>query len=145
MHNLTSTFYHDHHINSWYIELISNMQQVMQYNCSNSTLLFSIYRSQPIPLPSVNQWMRIHFVCTIIMAWTNKDSSHNFDTVSDATTEIIDGDKSMQINNRIEVMTNTKRVTFSSKVSVGEARHLLYASSYLDKWINCLEKIVAED
>ena len=79
------------------------------------------------------------------MASTNKDSSPNFDTASDATTEIIDGDKSMQINNRIEVMTNTKCVTFSSKVSVGKARHLLYASSYLDKWINCLEKIVAKD
>ena len=79
------------------------------------------------------------------MASTNKDSSPNFDTASDATTEIIDGEKSMQIKNRIEVVTNTKCVTFSSKVSVGEARHLLYASSYLDKWINCLEKIVAED
>ena len=79
------------------------------------------------------------------MASTNKDSSPNFDTASDATTEIIDGEKSMQIKNRIEVVTNTKRVTFSSKVSVGEARHLLYASSYLDKWINCLEKIVAKD
>ena len=89
--------------------------------------------------------MRIHFVCTIIMASTNKDSSCNFDTASDATTEIIDGDKSMRINNRIEVMTNTKHVTFSSKVSVGEAQHLLYASCYLDKWINCLEKIVVED
>ena len=79
------------------------------------------------------------------MASTNKDSSPNFDTASDATTEIIDGDKSTRINNRIEVVTNTKHVTFSSKVSVGEARHLLYASSYLDKWINCLEKIVAKD
>ena len=79
------------------------------------------------------------------MASTNKDSSPNFDTASDATTEIIDGEKSTQIKNRIEVVTNTKRVTFSSKVSVGEARHLLYTSSYLDKWINCLEKIVAKD
>ena len=79
------------------------------------------------------------------MALTNKDSSPNFDTASDATTEIIDGEKPMQIKNRIEVVTNTKRVTFSSKVSVGEAWHLLYASSYLDKWINCLEKIVAKD
>ena len=74
------------------------------------------------------------------MALTNKDSSPNFNTASDATTEIIDGDKSTRINNRIDVMTNTKRVTFSSKFSVGEARHLLYTSSYLDKWINCLEK-----
>ena len=79
------------------------------------------------------------------MASTNKDSSPNFDTASDATTEIINGDKSTRINNRIEVVTNTKCVTFSSKVSVGEAWHLLYTSSYLDKWMNCLEKIVVKD
>ena len=68
--------------------------------------------------------------------------SHNLDNSSDISTEIIGV---IQIENSIQIVTNTKWIKLSSKISVHEAWELVYAMTYVEKWINCLEKISSKE
>ena len=65
--------------------------------------------------------------------------------MSDISTQIIPENKPIKIQNSIEAVTNTKRIKLSSNVLVHEGRELLYAMTYVDKWINCFEKLASKD
>ena len=71
--------------------------------------------------------------------------SHNLDNSSDISTEIIGVNKPIRIENSMQIVTNTKRIKLSSKISVHEAWELGYKMTYVEKWINCLEKISSKE
>ena len=59
--------------------------------------------------------------------------SHNLDNSRDISTEIIGVNKPIQIENSMQIVTNTKRIKLSSKILVYEAQELVYAMTYVEK------------